>query len=172
MADGSVKLNIFQHRISLPIVIEVAFRNESRRQLLIEGANWVNEFTNTEACVLLKIKENAAQTDVDWFELFVFRRLRGLWSDARIKPTPYCRKEINIADIGTGNQTPVELGRLLELQVVGYFKISRSSLLAGERVLFDLSTMGLNDYYSPLEPFRTEMLTIDLTRCFEDIFAR
>jgi hypothetical protein len=88
--DGVIALDITRARISRPIVCETGFRNEGLRELLIEGSNWVNEFTDTDICILLEINENEEKTDVESFGLYVFKRCTPFWSTAYPKPEVAC----------------------------------------------------------------------------------
>lgn len=168
--DGSVSISPPRNRrrISPWIVLEVAFRNESYRRLLIEGACWTNRYSDTEFCILLWIKENAQQTDVEYMQLLVFRRLFPFRSDLEEIPNPECVtwEPSKALDIPTE-----DLARQLQVSILHRQDVSRATLANRERVILKLPTDRADGYFGRDGVFREGEVLIDLTSTFERLFA-
>lgn len=170
--DGGLRLNFnsTRSRVSYPLTIKVALRNETLRQLVIEGSNWLNEYTDTDLAVLLRINENSRRTNVVSFDLVVFKRVKPFFTDNIFHPIPECRRWVCEADQKIRDLPFAELEEPLQIQVLARQNVSRSSLEAGQRVEVVLPLSGMNQFYYPLEPFGPESITIDLTDYFSHLF--
>jgi hypothetical protein len=156
-----------RRRSSPWIVLEVAFRNETYRRLLIEGSNWVNQYSDTEFCVLVWIKENGQQADVDDMELLVFRRCFPFRSDQDEIGSPECTGWENLNPLDTIKE---DLESQLRVSILFRQKVSRASLAAGQRVAFNLPTDMADTYFGQRRVFRDSRIRLDLTDTFEALF--
>jgi hypothetical protein len=170
--DGGLRLNFnsARSRVSYPLIIEVALRNETLRQLVIEGSNWLNEYTDTDLAVLLRINENSRRTNVVSFDLVVFKRIKPFFTDNIFHPIPECKRWLCETDQKVRELPFAELEEHLQIQVLMCQNVSRSSLEARQRVEVVLPLSGMNQFYHPLEPFGPERITIDLTDHFDQLF--
>lgn len=170
--DSSLCLNISSNRrrISPPVIIEIALRNENLRQLIIEGTNWLNQYSDTDIAVLLHINENRLRTNVVSFDLIVFKRTNPFVTDTVFYPNPECKGWFCASDQLARDMPKADLEAQLDVQIIARVNVSRSSLRARQRVEVNLPLSGLNEYYSPLEPFGCENIIIDLTGYFERLF--
>ena len=172
--DGAITLNFQQSWISRPVILEVGFRNQKLRDLLIEGANWVNNFTDTDVCVLLECNETEGKIDVDSFGLYVFKRISPFWSLTTFKPTTYCRDDwscsLTLEEIRALSAS--ELEELFQVKVVGHFpRISRESLVSWQQIVVEFPTEGLNNQACPIKLFKENTVKVDFTKTFLDLFA-
>jgi hypothetical protein len=168
--DGSISISPPRnlYRISPWIVLEIAFRNESYKRLLIEGSCWVNQYSDTEFCVLVWIKENAQQTNVDYMQVLVFRRLFPFKSDLEAIPIPECItwKPTNSLDIPTE-----DLAAPLHVSIIHRQDVSRATLARRERVVLKLPTDHADGYFGRRHVFREGAVFIDLTNTLESLFV-
>jgi hypothetical protein len=167
--DGSVTISLPRnlHRISPWIVLEVAFRNESYRRLVVEGACWTNRWSDTEFCILAWIKENRQQTNVDYIQVLLFRRRFPFKSDLEEIPIPECItwEPTNALDISTEDLAPQ-----LQVSILHRQDVSRATLANGERVVLKLPTDCADAYFGRHCVFREGEVLIDLTDTFETLF--
>lgn len=174
LPDDAIYLKIPRPMISRPVIFEVSFRNEKLRELLIEGASWVNQHTDTDICVLLEVTENKQKTNVDFFGLYVFRRVSPFWSDVTPKPTITCIKDWSCSEISEElrNLDPMDLSELFHVEVLAHYPfISRKTLALGQKIIVNLPTDGLNKHCRPLKPFSDSILAIDMTNSVSSMFT-
>jgi hypothetical protein len=152
LPDDAISLKIPRRMVSRPIIFEVSFRNERLRELLIEGASWVNEFSDTDICILLDIIENNEKSNVKAFGLHVFRRLKPFWSDVSPKPAITYIKDWACSEISEEIRalSAVDIAELFQVDVLGHYPyISRDTLALGQRIIVNLPTDGLNGHCKP-----------------------
>lgn len=175
LPDGAVRVdNILRPtgRVSFPFVVEIGYRNENLKELLIEGANWTNSFTDTDISIMLSVNEDSSKSDVISFDFVIFKRKRPLFSDCVKKPKIECLGWSAEDSIQARSQLEnKEIEKNLRVQLIAHINITRSFLRSGNRVSFLLPTSGLNAYYNPDKPFKRRFVPIDLTDIFFRIFA-
>jgi hypothetical protein len=108
------------------------------KELLIEGASWVNQHTDTDICVLLEVTENRQKTNVDFFGLYAFRRINPFWSDVTPKPPNTCIKGWSCSEISEElrNLDSIDIVELFRVEVLARYPfISREALASGQKIV-------------------------------------
>lgn len=169
--DGSMTLitRAKSRRVSESIVIEVAFRNMSFNDLLLEGSSWVNEFSDTEFCFLVWIKERDDTSDVEKFCLLVMQRIFPSQSGKEVEVP---RSEWSFPADQVTLETPNDaLEKQLGIKIIHRQDITRKGLAYGEKIVVNLPTKGLQAYFGGAQIFAKDEIEIDLTAAFKEIFS-
>lgn len=158
-------------RISKWFVVEVGFRNEDFKDLLIEGSSWVNKYSDTEFCMILWIKEatrNGVQ-NVDSIKIVVFQRITRFYSDVPNPPKKECKRWSCEDQREALDKTKTQLQVELRCKIIHKQDVTDESIDGGEQVVVTLPTAGSERYFGEAL-FEEAEIELNLTDAFRIIF--
>jgi hypothetical protein len=122
---------------------------------------------------MLSINEYSDNSDVESFDLVVFKRKPKFFTDCAELPKIECTgwKCENSAQAINQLETK-DIDKELDVQLIAHINVTTSLVRSGDRVSLQLPTWGINSYYAPDKPFAQRFASVDLTDFFNEMFAR